>query len=69
MLELAHQEDRPRLRSLLSNVVGSRGAFRVRLRDASGDWTTAEFTIRRILEGPDDTGLVVANVRTRSTGR
>lgn len=73
VLELVHAEDRPRLESLLSEVVGSPqtvpAAVGARLRDASGDWTTAEFTIRKVLEAPGDAGLVVADVQTHPAGR
>ncbi|HKH12082.1 MAG TPA: PAS domain-containing protein [Rubrobacter sp.] len=67
VLELVHEEDLPRVGSLLSEVIESPGtslvAVGARLRDVSGRWTTAEFTIVKVLEAHGDTGLVVADVR------
>lgn len=66
VLDFVHEEDLPLVRSLLFEAKESPGtsrAVRVRLRDASGDWMIAEFTVLNVLEVPGDTGLVLAAVR------
>lgn len=66
VLDLVHEEDLPLVGALLFEAKESPGTSRavgVRLRDAAGDWMTAQFTVVNVLEVPGDTGLVVAAVR------
>ena len=73
LLGLVHEEDLSGVESLLSEVVASRGTCLAttgaRLREASGGWMAAEIEIRKILEAPEDAGLVVADVRAAGAPR
>ncbi len=69
VLELVHREDLPKVRALISLLVehpGSSGTLEVRLLDAWGDWRLVEVNVRNVLEGPDDVGLVLADLRAGS---
>lgn len=70
VLGLVHEDDLPRVRALISDVMENPGASlaaRPRLRDESGEWRTVELTVQNVLEAPDDAGLVVAKVRAART--
>ncbi|QIN83928.1 PAS domain-containing protein [Rubrobacter tropicus] len=72
VLGLVHEDDLPRVRALISDVMDDPGASfatHPRLRERSGEWRTVELTVRNVLEAPDDTGLVVANARAAQTPR
>ena len=72
VLGLVHEDDLPRVRALISDVMETPGtsvAARLRLRDESGEWKTVELTVQNVLEAPDDAGLVVANVRAAQIPR
>ena len=69
LLELTHDEDLPGLRALISLLVshpGGVGTLRLRLRNAGGVWHPVEASFRNVLEGPDDVGLLFADLRDAS---
>ena len=66
VLELTHVEDLPKLRALISLLVGSPGGCgmaEIRLRDAGGTWRPVVASLRNVFEGPDDFGLLLADLR------
>lgn len=65
VLELAHEDDLPRVRALISDAKRSPGSsfsLRPRLLSESGEWSSVKLTLRNVIEAPGDAGLVVANV-------
>jgi PAS domain-containing protein len=66
VLELVHEDDLPRAEAMISNVIDSPGASlstELRFRDATGGWRLMDTSVQNVLEGPEDVGLVVVNVR------
>jgi len=65
VLDLVHEDDLPRAQAMISEVIDSPGASlstELRFRDASGSWRLMDTAVQNVLEGPEDVGLVVANV-------
>jgi PAS domain-containing protein len=66
ILELVHEDDLSRAEAMISEVIDSPGASlstELRFRDASGGWRLMDTSVQNVLEGPEDVGLVVVNVR------
>ena len=66
VLELVHEDDLPRAEAMISEVIDSPGASlsaELRFRHASGGWRLMDTSVQNVLEGPEDVGLVVVNVR------
>src|SRR5215204_5234412 len=66
VLELVHEDDLPRAEAMISDVIDSPGASlstELRFRDATGGWRLMDTSVQNVLEGPEDVGLVVVNVR------
>ena len=71
VLELVHEDDLPRAEAMISEVIDRSGASlstELRFRDASGGWRLMDTSVQNVLEGPDDGGLVVVNVREATPG-
>jgi hypothetical protein len=66
VLEFVHEDDLFRARAMISAVIDSPGASlstELRFRDASGSWQLMDTSVQNVLEGPQDVGLLVVNVR------
>jgi hypothetical protein len=66
VLELVHEDDLSRARAMISAVIDTPGASlstELRFRDASGNWQLMDTSVQNVLEGPEDVGLLVVNVR------
>jgi PAS domain-containing protein len=71
VLELVHEDDLPRAEAMISEVIDRSGASlstELRFRDASGGWRLMDTSVQNVLEGPEDGGLVVVNVRDATPG-
>jgi hypothetical protein len=66
VLEFVHEDDLSRARAMISAVIDTPGASlssKLRFRDASGSWQLMDTSVQNVLEGPQDVGLLVVNVR------
>ena len=66
VLEFVHEEDLSRARAMISAVIDTPGASlstELRFRNASGSWQLMDTSVQNVLEGPQDVGLLVVNVR------
>jgi PAS domain-containing protein len=66
VLEFVHEDDLSRARAMISAVIDTPGASlstELRFRDASGSWQLMDTSVQNVLEGPQDVGLLVVNVR------
>ena len=66
VLEVVHEDDLSRARAIISAVIDTPGASlstELRFRDASGSWQLMDTSVQNVLEGPQDVGLLVVNVR------
>jgi PAS domain-containing protein len=72
VLELVHEDDLSRARAVISAVIDRPGASlstELRFRDASGSWQLMDTSVQNVLEGPEDVGLLVVNVREAAPPR
>jgi hypothetical protein len=66
VLEFVHEDDLSRARAMISAVIDTPGASlstELRFRNASGSWQLMDTSVQNVLEGPQDVGLLVVNVR------
>jgi hypothetical protein len=66
VLEFVHEDDLSRARAMISAVIDTPGGSLstvLRFRDASGSWQLMDTSVQNVLEGPQDVGLLVVNVR------
>jgi PAS fold len=66
VLEFVHEDDLSQARAMISAVIDTPGASlstELRFRNASGSWQLMDTSVQNVLEGPQDVGLLVVNVR------